>query len=456
MPREIYLVKVGMTMTEGMVSEWFIADGAEVKKGEMLYALETEKVNLDVDAEADGTVKHLVEAGVTLEPGDVVGYIFAQGESIPDVLPGATSQPEVVVSAEPVAVESAAPMAVEAAVSEGFVKASPAAKRLAKELDVNYLALQGTGPGGRIVEADVQSAASGQTASQQPAVAAIQSQSSANIKASPLAKRIAEQRAIDLSQVRGTGPGGRIVQSDVENLGASIAQASGPAAGDMVPVKGMRKTIAQRMHQSLQESAQLTMDMAAVMDDAVKLREQLIREWDGAARPTFTDLVIKAAAKALQKHPLMNSQFGGTGIQLLNEIHVGIAVALPEGLVVPVVRHADQLSLKEIAIESARLATSARNGTLGLDDYAGGTFTISALGMFGVDSFTPIINQPQSGILGVNRILDGVAWEGETPVRQKQMNLSLTWDHRVLDGAPAAEFLQTVVEYLSEPYRLLV
>ncbi|MDG1002313.1 MAG: 2-oxo acid dehydrogenase subunit E2 [Pseudomonadales bacterium] len=456
MPREIYLVKVGMTMTEGMVSEWFIADGAEVKKGEMLYALETEKVNLDVDAEADGTVKHLVEAGVTLEPGDVVGYIFAQGESIPDVLPGATSQPEVVESAEPVAVESAAPMAVEAVVSEGFVKASPAAKRLAKELDVNYLALQGTGPGGRIVEADVQSAASGQTASQQPAVAAIQSQSSANIKASPLARRIAEQRAIDLSQVRGTGPGGRIVQSDVENLGASIAQASGPAAGDMVPVKGMRKTIAQRMHQSLQESAQLTMDMAAVMDDAVKLREQLIREWDGAARPTFTDLVIKAAAKALQKHPLMNSQFGGTGIQLLNEIHVGIAVALPEGLVVPVVRHADQLSLKEIAIESARLATSARNGTLGLDDYAGGTFTISALGMFGVDSFTPIINQPQSGILGVNRILDGVAWEGETPIRQKQMNLSLTWDHRVLDGAPAAEFLQTVVEYLSEPYRLLV
>ena len=456
MPREIYLVKVGMTMTEGMVSEWFIADGAEVKKGEMLYALETEKVNLDVDAEADGTVKHLVEAGVTLEPGDVVGYIFAQGESIPDVLPGATSQPEVVVSAEPVAVESAAPMAVEAVVSEGFVKASPAAKRLAKELDVNYLALQGTGPGGRIVEADVQSAASGQTASQQPAVAAIRSQSSANIKASPLARRIAEQRAIDLSQVRGTGPGGRIVQSDVENLGASIAQASGPAAGDMVPVKGMRKTIAQRMHQSLQESAQLTMDMAAVMDDAVKLREQLIREWDGAARPTFTDLVIKAAAKALQKHPLMNSQFGGTGIQLLNEIHVGIAVALPEGLVVPVVRHADQLSLKEIAIESARLATSARNGTLGLDDYAGGTFTISALGMFGVDSFTPIINQPQSGILGVNRILDGVAWEGETPIRQKQMNLSLTWDHRVLDGAPAAEFLQTVVEYLSEPYRLLV
>jgi len=456
MPREVYLVKVGMTMTEGMVSEWFIADGAEVKKGEMLYSLETEKVNLDVDAEADGTVKHLVEAGVTQAPGDVVGYIFEPGESIPDVLPGATSQPEIDAPAEPAATESPAPAMAKEVATDGNVKASPAARRLARELNVNYQSLQGTGPGGRIVEADVQSAATNPAIAQQPTIAATSLQSNADVKASPLAKRIAEQRSIDLSRVQGSGPGGRIVQADVENLGASTAQVSGPAAGEVVPVKGMRKTIAQRMHQSLQESAQLTMDMAAVMEDAVKLREQLIREWDGAARPTFTDLVIKAAAKALQKHPLMNSQFSDAGIQLLNEIHVGIAVALPEGLVVPVVRNADQLSLKEIAVESARLATSAREGTLGLDDYAGGTFTISALGMFGVDSFTPIINQPQSGILGVNRILDGIAWEGETPVRQKQMNLSLTWDHRVLDGAPAAEFLQTVVEYLSEPYRLLV
>ena len=456
MPREVYLVKVGMTMTEGMVSEWFIADGAEVKKGEMLYSLETEKVNLDVDAEADGTVKHLVEAGVTLAPGDVVGYIFEPGEIIPDVLPGATSQPEIDAPAEPAATEGPAPATAQEVATDGNVKASPAARRLARELNVNYQSLQGTGPGGRIVEADVQSAATNPAIAQQPTIAATPLQSNADVKASPLAKRIAEQRSIDLSRVQGSGPGGRIVQADVENLGASTAQVSGPAAGEVVPVKGMRKTIAQRMHQSLQESAQLTMDMAAVMEDAVKLREQLIREWDGAARPTFTDLVIKAAAKALQKHPLMNSQFSDAGIQLLNEIHVGIAVALPEGLVVPVVRNADQLSLKEIAVESARLATSAREGTLGLDDYAGGTFTISALGMFGVDSFTPIINQPQSGILGVNRILDGIAWEGETPVRQKQMNLSLTWDHRVLDGAPAAEFLQTVVEYLSEPYRLLV
>jgi pyruvate dehydrogenase E2 component (dihydrolipoamide acetyltransferase) len=460
MPREIYLVKVGMTMTEGMVSEWFIADGQQVEKGQMLYALETEKVNLDVDAEADGTVKHLVDVGVTLEPGDVVGYIFAAGESIPDELSGAKPQAAVV----QVASEEEAPELAEVieVATTGFVKSSPAARRLSRELDVNYQVLKGTGPGGRIIETDVQHAASGKLSSVQAASLPISgvpvngAPISVDIRASPLAKRIAEQRSIDLSKIQGSGPGGRIIQADVEKASAAGAQVNGAVAGSIVPVKGMRKTIAQRMHQSLQTSAQLTMDMSAVMEDAVKLRAQLIREWDGVARPTFTDIVIKATAKALHKHPLMNSQFDDAGIQLLNDIHVGLAVSLPAGLVVPVVRHADKLSLKEIAIESARLAACARDGTLGLDDYAGGTFTISALGMFGVDSFTPIINQPQSGILGVNRILDGIKWEGETPVRQKQMNLSLTWDHRVLDGAPAAEFLQTVVEYLSEPYRLLV
>ena len=152
---------------------------------------------------------------------------------------------------------------------------------------------------------------------------------------------------------------------------------------------------------------------------------------------------------------LMNSQLGETEISLLNDINVGIAVALPDGLVVPVIRNADGLSIKEISIESSRLASMAREGSLGLDDYAGGTFTVSSLGMYGVDSFTPIINSPQAGILGVNRIYAGVAWDDDRPVKTKKMNLSLTWDHRVLDGAPAAEFLAEVRELLSEPGLLL-
>jgi len=471
MPREIYLVKVGMSMTEGMVAEWFIPDGGSVKKGELVYALETEKVNLDVDAEYDGTVKHLVDVGVMLKPGDVVGYIFEAGEDIPSDLGGASAAPAAEAAAaaeeeaapEPAAVTPAAAAAQPATGSDGRIKSSPAARRLARELGVDYTQVAGTGPGGRIVEADVQAAVDAGTAAG-AAAAAPAAVTAADVKASPLAKRLAAEKGVDLTRVRGTGPGGRIVQADIEAAAggaaappAVAAKPVGPSAGERIPVRGMRKTIASRMHHSLQESAQLTMDMEAMMDDAVKVRNSLVEEWaaDGV-KPTYTDFVIKAAAKALELHPLMNSQFSGDEILLLEEINVGMAVALPEGLVVPVVRNVDQLSVKELARETSRLAIAARDGSLGLDDYAGGTFTVTALGMFGVDSFTPIINEPQSGILGVNRIYDGLEWDGDKPVKTKKMNLSLTWDHRTLDGAPAAEFLVEVRNLLEAPWRLLV
>lgn len=479
MPKEIYLVKVGMSMTEGMVSEWFIPDGGQVKKGEMLYALETEKINLDVDSDFDGTVKHSVAIGVTLEPGDVVGYIFEAGEEIPadfgaSAAPAAAAAPEpapepapqAVAAPEPVAAPvAAAPAAAPAPAApqtgaDGRLKSSPAARRLAGELGVDYTRLTGSGPGGRIVEADVQAAKDSGGAVQQLAVVP----AGVEPKASPLAKRIAAERGIDLRQVRGTGPGGRIVQADVAQLqvvaagaGGAKPAVDGPQAGSSVPVKGMRKTIASRMHHSLQNSAQLTMNMEANMDDAVKMRTGLVEEWaPEGVKPTYTDFVIKAVAKALELHPMMNSQFLGDEILLMGEINVGMAVALPEGLVVPVIRNVNNLSIKELARESSRLAVAARDGQLGLDDYAGGTFTVSALGMYGVDSFTPIINEPQSGIMGVNRIYDGLDWDGDQPVKTKKMNLSLTWDHRAVDGAPAAEYLVEVQKFLEAPYRLLV
>lgn len=470
MPKEIYLVKVGMSMTEGMVSEWYVPDGGEVKKGELVYALETEKINLDVDAEYDGVVKHLVNVGINLEPGDVVGYIFEPGEDIPDDLGGVSAAPAA--AAEPAAAKeppakTAPEVAVtqapaEAASADGHIKSSPAARRLAKELGVDYRVLTGTGPGGRIVEVDVQAAKDAGVVARPAALAA---PTGPEPKASPLAKRIAAERGIDLRTVAGTGPGGRIVQADVEaaqTARAPVAASSatpvdGPRRGERVPVKGMRKTIASRMHHSLQESAQLTMTMEVIMDDAVKVRNALVDEWAAEGiRPTYTDLVIKACARALDMHPLMNSQFTGDEIVIQNEINVGMAVALPEGLVVPVIRGVDQLSVKELARESSRLAAAARDGQLGLDDFAGGTFTVSALGMYGVDSFTPIINEPQTGIMGVNRLFDGVEWDGEVPVKTRKMNLSLTWDHRAVDGAPAAEYLRDVKLLLEAPVRLLV
>jgi pyruvate dehydrogenase E2 component (dihydrolipoamide acetyltransferase) len=219
----------------------------------------------------------------------------------------------------------------------------------------------------------------------------------------------------------------------------------------------MRKTIATRMHESLQSMAQLTMDMDVVMDDAVKLRGQLIEEWeDEGVRPSYTDLVIRAAAKALETHPLMNSRFDESEMTLIGEVNVGMAVALDEGLIVPVIRNANILSMKALAQESTRLASATRDGNLTPDDLQGGTFTVSALGMFGVDSFTPIINSPQVGILGINRLRDDVAWDGAVPVKRQAMRLSLTWDHRAVDGAPAAQFLGAVRDLLQAPYRLLV
>ncbi|NIP16519.1 MAG: 2-oxo acid dehydrogenase subunit E2 [Pseudomonadales bacterium] len=456
MPTEIYLVKVGMNMTEGVVEEWYIPDGGTVEVGELLYRLETEKVNLDVDAEVAGTVKHLVGEGVTMKPGEVVGYVYAPGEEIPDDLPAAGT-PAAAPAAEAAEVPAApaAPVAVTRGEGERILS-SPAARRLAGELGVDIATLGGSGPGGRIVEADVQAAAA--------AGASTGAAEERGGRSSPMARKVARELGVDIATVTGTGPGGRITKEDVENA-AKAPAAAAPAAREAVaaredrnvPVRGMRKTIAARMHESLQTMAQLTMDMDVIMDDAVKLRGQLIDEWtDEDVRPTYTDLVIRAAAKALEKHPLMNSVFTDTEMTLKGEVNVGMAVALEEGLIVPVIRHANLLSMKELARESSRLAAACRDGSLTPDDLQGGTFTVSALGMFGVDSFTPIINSPQAGILGVNRLRDDVAWDGAVPVKRQAMRLSLTWDHRALDGAPAAQFLASVRDLLEAPYRLLV
>jgi pyruvate dehydrogenase E2 component (dihydrolipoamide acetyltransferase) len=456
MATEIYLVKVGMTMTEGMVEEWYVPDGGAVKQGELLYRLETEKVNLDVDADASGIVKHGVAVGVTMQPGDVIGYIYAPGEAIPSTASSAPAAAAPTVATPVAARPAVAPPA--AAATGGRVVSSPAARRLAVEMKVDLATLRGSGPDGRIVEADVRTAAASPVTASTPGAAG---------PASPLAKRLAAELGVDLARVTGTGPGGRITKEDVERAAATPAASKPaaakptapavPAGAHRVPLKGIRKTIATRMHDSLRNSAQLTMDMDVNMDDAVKLRTQLIAEWESqSVRPTYTDLVVKAVAKALRSHPLMNSAFGETEIALLSEIHIGIAVAIDAGLVVPVIRNVDAMQVRDLAIESARLAALARDGKLGLDDMAGGTFTVSALGMYGVDSFTPILNAPQSGILGVNRIRDDVAWDGDRPVKRKTMRLSLTWDHRVLDGAPAAQFLGAVRDLLEAPYRLLV
>lgn len=436
MPTEVYLVKVGMNMTEGVVEEWYVADGQPVNKGELLYRLETEKVNLDVDAETSGVVKHLVAEGITRAPGDLVGYIYASGEEIP----GGT-------------------------VNTGRIRVSPVARRLAADRGLDLSTISGTGPHGRIVEADVLSAEP--LPESLPVSSPATSPPTSSPTSSPMARKLARELGVSLDGISGSGPGGRITREDVEALVADkkvatekVAAESAPTSGrpdQEIPLRGMRRTIATRMHESLQTMAQLTMDMDVRMDDAIKLRSQLIVEWaEKEVRPTYTDLVVRAAAKALANHPQMNAQLTDNAVVLKGQVNVGMAVALSEGLIVPVIRSADRLSLEEIARATSALAAKARDSALTPDELQDGTFTVTALGMYGVDAFTPIINAPQAGILGVNRIRDDTLWEDGTPRRVQVMRLSLTWDHRVLDGAPAARFLGEVRELLESPYRLLV
>ena len=462
MPSEVYLVKSGMTMTEGVVEEWYIADGANVNTGDMLYRMETEKINLDVDAEASGTLKHLVEIGITKEPGDVIGLIFAADETIPDTLPANAGQaaPSPVIEQPETgsANQAVQPTQANRSGPNERVFASPAARRLAQELQLDFRAAEPTGPNGRIVEDDVRRLA----ASPNTATAG---GGKANAS-TPVARKLARELGVDLLQVRGSGPGGRITKEDVETAhhygGQNNPQNRAPAAGlaradQTLKNSSMRRTIAKRMHESLQTSAQLTMDMDILADDLVKLRGQLIDEWaDDNVKPSYTDLVMQACAKALVKHPLMNASFTEAALISHGAVNVGMAVALAEGLIVPVIKQADQLGLKALCQDSARLASAARENALDVADLQDGTFTVSALGMFGVDAFTPIINAPQAGILGINRLRDDVKWVDNQAHRCAKLRLSLTWDHRVLDGAPAAEFLGTVRDLLESPYRLLL
>ena len=313
MPAEIYLIKVGMTMTEGNLEEWYVADGAIVQPGDLLYRLETEKVEVDVDAETEGTVKHLIAEGTTLEPGHVVGFIFAPGEEIPEVLPTPTHRPET----EPPNMPEPTSLAPKAAPAPSEPRSTTTA-----------------------------------TTERRPS--------------SPAARKLASELGVDLGNVEGTGPRGRITKDDVERASASPENvSSGVEIASSAPIRGVRKTIAQRMRASLANTAQLTMDMEVDMDKAVKLRARLVDEWTSEGiRVSYTDLIVFASAKALLEHPRINSAFVDNAIVSHNSVNIGIAVALEEGLVVPVIHDLSSKDLKTVARLSAELAQKARSGSL--------------------------------------------------------------------------------------------
>ncbi|MDK1346930.1 2-oxo acid dehydrogenase subunit E2 [Streptomyces sp. 378] len=475
---EVLLPKIGLTMQEGTIDEWLVPVGAAVAEGDALLRLATDKVDVDVEAEAGGLFHPVVPAGVTVPTGALIGWLLAEGEQPPD--PAGTPMPAgsgagagaslpalngTDAGAAP-AVPSldgtdadAAPAVPSRNGTADRLLSSPNARRVATAADVELTAVRGTGPGGRIVSEDVEeflAALPGDLGTPVPPD---------GTSSSPLVRKLAKERGIDLSGVNGTGPGGRIRRSDLDAVTAAPPQNVAPAhrdtaprPGDVLPLTGMRGTIARRMHASLQEMAQLTHGYEVRMDAVVSLRDRLKEEWADSDLPvpSVNDFLMKAAALALREHPLLNATVREDGVHLLDGIHLGFAVAVPGGLMVPVIEDAVQLPLSEMARRSRALAQAAREGRISPAQLEGATFTVTSLGGYGVDFFTPVINPGNVAILGVGRLRDGVEWSDDRPLRTRVLTLSLTFDHRAVDGAPAAEYLRTVGELLRRPLRLLV
>jgi len=458
---EVLIPKLGLTMEYGLIEEWLVAPGTAVEPGDPLLRLATDKVDVEVEAEGSGLFHPVVESGAELPPGALIGWLLEAGEELPGAAAGT-------------------PPAQQAPAPAGRLFSSPNARRIARERGIDFTQLNGTGPGGRIITADVLDAAAAQQSppaaqqappaaqqsppAAQPAAPATQPAAAATPAAgprsvTPLVRRDAAAAGVDLTAVVGTGPGGKILRADVAAAAARPAPEGTPETS-VIPLTGMRRVIATRMHASLQEMAQLTLGTEATMDAAVVLRAQLKEQWQqaGIPVPTITDLVVRAAALALREHPRLNASVHDDAIHIQPEINVGLAVALEEGLMVPVLKRADLLPLSAIAAESRRLAQAARAGRLTLPELEGGTFTVSTLGSFGIDFFTPVITPGQVAILGVGRLRDSVRWAGEngtTPVRTQVLTLSITFDHRAVDGAPAAEYLRSVAARLANPLTLL-
>jgi pyruvate dehydrogenase E2 component (dihydrolipoamide acetyltransferase) len=404
MATEIKLPRLGQGMESGTIVKWLKSEGDAVKKGEPLYELDTDKVTQEVEADATGVLLKIAVQEGEVPVGQTVAVIGEQGEEV----------------------------AIEVAPEEPQAEGSRAPARDAER------------------ERGDEASAQAEPSSGNGAA----TRSEGRIKASPLARRIARERGVDLGQLRGTGPEGRIVAEDVERGEASPAPAGAAAAPagevEIVPLTSIRKTIARRLTEAWTVPVfQLTIDVD--MTRAVALREQLVARKGDGAKPTLSDLLTKISASALMRNRAVNAHYGEDGIKRFPTANVGIAVAAPQGLVVPVIQRAESLSIQQIANARAELVGRARDNKLRQGDLDGGTFTISNLGMFGVQQFIAVLNPPQAAILAVGSVEDRPVARGGEVVVRPMMTVTLTCDHRTVDGADGARFLEDVKAFLEEP-----
>jgi pyruvate dehydrogenase E2 component (dihydrolipoamide acetyltransferase) len=428
-----------MGMADGTILRWLKQEGDAVTEGEPLAEVEAAKVTSEVEAEVAGVVvRILVAEGETVPVRTPLCLIGTADEVVARAESSATSAESVPVVSTPVQPAASSPLQVQI---------TPVARRMAQEHGIDLSRVRGSGPAGRIVVEDVQRAIDAAARPAPPPSAP------APVQIIPAARRLAKASGIDLDHVQGSGPEGRVTVEDVQRVIDAAAQPTAsvppaqPMAERVLPLTGMRGAIARRMHQSLQTSAQVTLTTEIDVSSLVQLREELKQQF----ALTYTDLVVKAAARALKEHSRLNGWIEGENIRLAQAVHIGVAVALDDGLIVPVVRDADRKSLREIAQETQRLTMRAREGTLTRDEVVGSTFSVTNLGMYGIDAFTPIINPPEIAILGVGRIGEKLVRIPRGAEWRQVMTLSLTFDHRVVDGAPAAAFLQSIGKYLEHP-----
>lgn len=441
--QEILLPKMGNSVEDAEIVKWFKNEGDPVQEGEPIFSIQTDKAEVECESTATGILrKILVPAGKEVPVLTVVALVGAADEALPDGVGAApaASVPAPAPAATPVAMAKApapaasAPAAAVAAVSGDSAAVSPRARRLAAEKGVDPAQVPGTGVGGRVMAEDVAAFSGAQGA----------------VKATPVARRAAENAGVDLRDVSGTGIGGKVTKDDVARAASAPAPAPAtptpPAAGVVrTPLTPMRRIIAQRMCESKFAAPHYYVTVEVDMQGA-----KAFRAGNKAFKASFNDLVLYGAAKALREFPQVNAKWCGDAIEQQADVNLGMAVALPTGLIVPVIRQAQLLSLEGLCAASKSLATKAQTGKLLPDDYTGNTFTVSNLGAFGVDHFTAIINQPDSAILAVGQIKDRVVVvDGGIHIRPI-MKLTLSSDHRVIDGSVAAQFMGRLKAILEE------
>lgn len=470
MATKVYMEALSPTMEEGRLASWLKNEGDEVKEGDVLAEVETDKATMELVARGAGVLrKRLIGDGDTANVGTVIAVIASADEDISSLTGGGEAQ----------AAPAAEAPAQEKAAQAGGSDAGEAAAAVATTGKTEQPAAAASAP-----PADAAAAAPAQAqakpaaeAPAAPAAAAGDASGNGRVKASPLARKMASESGVQLGGVQGSGPGGRIIKRDVEAaMEGGGAQAQAPAAAPAAeaprapvaaaPSEGgyhdqalspMRKTIAKRLTQSIGPVPHFFLTIEVDMGEAMRLRARINeRLADKGVKVSPNDLIIRAVAGALRKHPWVNASWTGEAIRFHDHVHIGVAVAVDEGLITPVVRDADRKGVGEIAAEVRELAGRAREKKLKPEEYTGSTFSISNLGMFGIEEFTAVINPPEAAILAVGTIAPKVVVDeqGDMAVRQR-MRVTLSCDHRVIDGATGAQFLETLKSYLEEPMLMI-